>query len=395
MLQDSVSGHPLWATLKNFEGIDKSPGFEEALAQPQYASSLHRVFELVSLIRQRFETAPPLLVSIHYLNQLNTALSNVYSELTQYLSNKNLGHITNVDGHIDKAVFSGLLAFPIQSSEQSVKELTRITEDSINRARHAVRSLGDDRRKTAKDLEQLNEKIAQLGSQIAELTTAVNTQKAEATTTVESLRSSYAGLEQTFKAEFKSLKDENTHNYQDSINQIEHVAGELVAALKVKLVEAEKIVQIVGNVGVTGNYQKMALDETTMANRWRTFTLGAFAVALSVGAFALFSAQDVSFEVSALRMLFAFVVASVTLYTGRESARHRTNADRAKRVELELASLGPFLISLPVEQQNELRTKLTDRYFGKDSEPHVFKSAIEPRELLDLIKDLAAKLTKR
>jgi hypothetical protein len=93
-------------------------------------------------------------------------------------------------------------------------------------------------------------------------------------------------------------------------------------------------------------------------------------------------------------MLFAFLVLGVTVYTGKESARHRSNADRAKRVELELASLGPFVESLDKPKQDALREKLTSEYFGKEAEPHSTTPVIDPNSLVDLLKTAIGKLSK-
>jgi hypothetical protein len=105
-----------------------------------------------------------------------------------------------------------------------------------------------------------------------------------------------------------------------------------------------------------------------------------------VGVWALATAHTVDWTLVIARMLFAFIVASVTLYTGRESARHRTNADHARRTELELASLGPYVDGLEPAQKNALRTKLAERYFGNPAEPHVAKSVLTAKEIVDLLR---------
>src|SRR3546814_16446078 len=67
----------------------------------------------------------------------------------------------------------------------------------------------------------------------------------------------------------------------------------------------------------------------------------------------------------AVRLLYALAVASPAFYTARESARHRTNADRARQTELELASLGPFIDLLNDDDKDAIRKYMISTYFGR------------------------------
>lgn len=60
----------------------------------------------------------------------------------------------------------------------------------------------------------------------------------------------------------------------------------------------------------------------------------------------------------AVRLLYALAIAAPAFYTARESARHRTNADRARQTELELASLGPFIELMEDKVKEEIRKSL-------------------------------------
>jgi hypothetical protein len=146
---------------------------------------------------------------------------------------------------------------------------------------------------------------------------------------------------------------------------------------------------VVGNIGVTGNYQKIAQSETATANVWRWVTIGFFAVgvvlALSSFLIHIFQAQSTeNFWTFAIRFVTALAIASPALYTARESARHRTMADRARQRELELASLGPFIELLPEPMKEQIRSKLVERYFGNDVEQHEIKTPIDPKDLFNL-----------
>ena len=136
--------------------------------------------------------------------------------------------------------------------------------------------------------------------------------------------------------------------------------------------EAARIVGVVGNTGITGNYQKIAMSEAQQADSWRGITIGFFGVGviLAIVTFVTFLEHSADPFSVVIRLLFALGITAPAWYTARESARHRTNADRARQTELELASLGPFIELLPEAKKEEIRAKMTDLYFGKGVETH-------------------------
>jgi hypothetical protein len=96
----------------------------------------------------------------------------------------------------------------------------------------------------------------------------------------------------------------------------------------------------------------------------------------------------------ALRLLTALAIAAPAFYTASESARHRTNSDRARQRELELASLGPFIELLPEPKKQAIIEGMTTRYFGTEVEAHEAKAALDPKDAIDLAKTAIEGLVK-
>jgi len=93
----------------------------------------------------------------------------------------------------------------------------------------------------------------------------------------------------------------------------------------------------------------------------------------------------------AVRLLYAIAITAPAWYTAKESARHRTNSDRARQTELELASLGPFIELLPDDKKEKIREEMTKLYFGRDIQPHTASSPLESatfKELAELVKSI-------
>ena len=280
--------------------------------------------------------------------------------------------------------------------------LAKIADEFGNQTQGMLKSVLDQKDRLQREVEVLTGQIGKLEAQLQSLTDAVAKQQADAMNVVGVVQTAYAAKEQEIMKVFdlaiagqakaheaqmaKYVADEKADR-----NEARSAQETLISQLEDRLEHAKRIVGIIGNIGVTGNYQKTATEESGAANLWRWITLCAFAVAVAAGGWALFLAHDTDLKLTIARMLFALLVLGVTMYTGKESARHRSNADRAKRVELELASLGSFVESLDKPRQDALREKLTSEYFGKESEPHTVAPLVDPNKLLDLLKDAIAK----
>lgn len=172
-------------------------------------------------------------------------------------------------------------------------------------------------------------------------------------------------------------------------------SASLISGLEEQRNNAAKIVQVVGNIGVTGNYQRIANTEEDQANFWRWATVLFFAggVTLAGATFYRFWGEPITPETIsaiAVRLLYAIAITAPAWYTARESARHRTNSDRARQTELELASLGPFIELLPPEKKIAIREEMTKYYFGREVDPHSAKGPLDA----ETVKDIAIELAK-
>jgi hypothetical protein len=81
-------------------------------------------------------------------------------------------------------------------------------------------------------------------------------------------------------------------------------------------------------------------------------------------------------------------------YAITESARHRKMEHRYRRMQLELASIDPFLESLPKEQRDGLKKTLAERIFAQPETPDE-RPAIGVKQAFGLIEKAVDNLTTR
>ena len=68
---------------------------------------------------------------------------------------------------------------------------------------------------------------------------------------------------------------------------------------------------------------------------------------------------------SLVRILAASVLTYPAIYASRESTKHRNLETQNRNLELELASIGPFIELLPKEKQETIKEELVKKYFGQ------------------------------
>lgn len=173
----------------------------------------------------------------------------------------------------------------------------------------------------------------------------------------------------------------------------EKTQSERLDSLRTSQEQAAQIVQVVGNTGITGNYQKIANAEGKQADTWRWITIAFFAagIAIAGATFWKFWHEPFSPETAwsvLIRLMYAIAITAPAWYSAKESARHRSSADRARQTELELASLGPFIELMPDEKKYQIREELTKRYFGNQSPEHTAEPPISIQKLGDLAVEL-------
>lgn len=169
----------------------------------------------------------------------------------------------------------------------------------------------------------------------------------------EQARQQVGAMRQEFDA-FRTEADTNATNARDK--------------LKAYLDEAAKIVGLIANTGLTGNYQRVANEQAKIANLLRWVALGCMGLAIAVASFVVFrvGSADFNWEVGLFRLLGVLTFSIPGWYCARESIRHRMIEQHNRRIELELAALSPYLATLTDDERKRIVTELSGRYFGRD-----------------------------
>ena len=393
--------HPIRALVARILEMQTAPEFAEPSVadSEQYAFARDKVFAMAHAIDALLTHTPAELTSAYALSQLQSNLQAPLNELTAFLANKNAGHISNAATQFEQNVLPTLWGF--------VPPLQRLPEDSLSSllkaqaaaSRESVRQLVVQRDELAKKLEELTSKAEAQSGRLDALAEGSAKERAEAVATVAKLEQLFAQKEIDRAAIFEAAVAEQRAEFKAFETEAKTESEALIAGLEQQRSQAAQIVQVVGNIGVTGNYQQIANAESKQANFWRWVTVAIFCAGIFVAGatFVKFWGQAFSAENAwcvAIRLLYAIAITAPAWYTARESARHRTNSDRARQTELELASIGPFIELMPEDKKVQIREQLTPLYFGKTVEAHIAKNPFDAAAVKDMAIELAKALKK-
>ena len=387
--------HPVRAQISQLLDIQARPEFSEPAISDneQYAFAREKVHAITSLISLRLKQTPAVLASTAALGGLHGQLQAPLNELNAFVSNKDVSHLLNAAAQLEQNVLPLLWGLP-PSNQSEANELTaNLLERQSDVANEAIRQVLASKNQLASQLSAAESSISALQNQLTSMTESAAKERAEAAAAVANLQKSYAEKE----IERANAFNQEIGTFKDGFAKVQLEAS---AAAEQKLIDldgqrarAAQIVQVVGNIGVTGNYQRIANSEARQANVWRLVTLAIFGAGVVVAGATFVKFWDLPVTTENIwsvivRLLYAIAITAPAWYTARESARHRTNADRARQTELELASIGPFIELMPEEKKNQIKEALTKNYFGNRVDNHEVQTPLDVVQFKDLVVEL-------
>lgn len=400
MAFNPVKDHPISDTLKRLLAFQKNvilTGSTSDLDE-QHRWYLDRIFYLATRAVGKVKKKLSLSINLNALNNLNSSAESIIAEINNYISNRNPGHISGAFNQAEQGFQIYLYqAFPTTPNE-GVEEGEAIIESLRKSSESAINEIKSERDKILSDISTLSISVSDNSAAIDILKSNIEGHQTLSQSELTAIKSAYDTLAQKFDTEFQTKSADWEAASTQEIERIANTTNELVEKISKKEKEARSLVQSVGEVLITGTYQKTAADESKIANMFRWITIALFttgiAIVLSnyiVHLIAAFSGTDYSETPWTIltRFLTALVISLPAFYTARESARHRTNADRARQRELELATLGPFIELLPVETKTLIRDRLTDRYFGNSVDAHKVEYPIDAETLAKIAEALS------
>lgn len=296
-----VAQHPLMPALSTFEQLlnQTSPTFGNQ--QPEI---MERARLTAQFLRDRLADPTVALIADNTLTNMHSWIQACVNELQAANSQNNPGAIANGSAFYSNldAISQNLAQMPIS---QPIDKLNTLVEEG-NRRLEAMQ----------------NVQLQQEG--------AWRTARDEQARLLEDARSE---------------KEEGLRRLQEQ----EAAAGKLLAAL--------------GAQGTSAGYRGTAEAEKKQADFWRWVTLAGGLVTAALAVALLLSIHEQGLDAIASRLGVTLPAVLLTVYAGKQSAGHREQERRAKRLELSFGSVDAYLADLDAGSRSDLKKLLSSDLF--------------------------------
>jgi len=152
--------------------------------------------------------------------------------------------------------------------------------------------------------------------------------------------------------------------------------------------QAENIVGVIGDTGIVGGFQKYANKERRSAQFWKIIAFLSFSGLIIFGiiSFKLTVGTDFNWGVLGARLFAASTFGILAAYAARLADKHDFSEKLNRKMELELASIDPYIVNLPEDLQNEIKKQLSDKLFGQYDVLKSHKEETITKNTFDIIK---------
>ena len=390
---EQLRGHAIFTTLADLS---------EKLKDDSLISEDINVIELVDKITQlqtyaeiSLRNVVPELINLGVLNNANSQMTNVRNEVNNYISNKNIAHLNNAASHVD-ATMAQIVLLPVprphiadEVFSESLSKFKSLIQNSFQELKEAkdelaitISSVSSKSDSQSQSLSELSKKIEQQSESIENHIASFNDRfDAYETNSGEKLDEKI----EEYRGQVKQLLEAQKSAFSEQLDNQKSDGAGVIEALELNKQQASDLVQIIGNIGITGNYQNIANQEKAAADKWRNIALFLMigmvgVIALTIG---ISATNGFDWKLALFRIGAALVLAIPATYAARESSKHRVLENINRKAELELASLDPFLEKLPEETRFKVKEELTSKFFGsstadiKDDEPVTHSALLE------------------
>lgn len=373
MKAEEFEEHPIFDRLNSLEEILSNDEAKEKI-DLENLSFFQTVFDFIS---QRVKLILPELVQKKDIDAASNELQTGVSNINSYLGNNNIGHITNATNSFNTAI-NRVKNFPIPYSKTDFN-FSRKVANFEKTAKGKYKNLEKENSELKSELEDFKTDLENKEAELQRILELLETKENEIQNLTSTFQTNFDNLKsqhnqefqndkKTYRSEINDAKEEFREEIDELKSTIDTDTSSLVESLEQKLEDAKKIVNVIGNVGVTGNYQIIANEHESTANLWRWIAVGFMAVfsGLLVWTIIDLSSDGFNWTKSIIRLVAAAALSYPATYAAKESSKHRKLETLNRTAELELASVDTFIEMLDETKKQEIKSKLVEKYFGND-----------------------------
>ncbi len=254
------SASPVFDKLKQFESRIHSDEASEKVD----LENLDFYRSAASYIRSQLDKSITVLINAADLNDIHSHIDNSLRELNGFLGNGNVGHLNNIETYLYPAL-KAIRNFPVPNVNDDfsysalINDLKTLSTQKIAEVNKSIESVEEDIEAVETELVKKETDIQNISKTIADKQTQIEALN-------QSFQTNFDLIKSTEATKFEELRERLKKSIEDQTKKIEDDTKSLVDRLNRKEDEARKLVNVIGNIGATGNYQRVAEAHAKAAN---------------------------------------------------------------------------------------------------------------------------------
>ncbi|CAL8973721.1 hypothetical protein CELL_01603 [Cellulomonas sp. T2.31MG-18] len=362
--QETVRGHTAWAV----HGTTLAQADQDEWPEDETVrDAIDRVRWVLRDVWARFEGMDPRLVASATLDALQSQFAQARDALVNLRSNP--AYVPSVHAACD-AIISSTATWPRPPADADIAVVHRTATDFQANAEKALAGLVETVASASVEADKTKADFAAKSDALQALLTSLS-DRVEAQTSrldagLNALGTRYDEAEAARSDAAEAAAAERVKAFESERERTSALTSAHLSKLEVMLNEARTTLQAIGVTATASHYGTYADQQRKAGFRW---AIAAVAAGLGCAVGVVWALHGVaaggeSWQSASMKSLVSTIVLAVAGYAATQSAAHRREERRARRIQLGLAVLDPFLANVDGDDVKTLRLSLGAELFA-------------------------------
>ena len=303
------------------------------------------------------------LVNTDELNAIQNELQSTLTHLTEYLTDNNTGRLQAVQQNINNSMpFVRNIPIILNKAEFNFSEINANYSDFIETK---IAAINESIAQLNKDIDVSHTQFMGQNNIIDSLKTQLADQQNQTQEIANDFRNYLQGIQQEFEQRGILISNAQKQQFEETKTEFATRVDLLINEIMEKRDKARQMLNVIGQEGTAAHYLDTAVKHTKTANLFRWISLSLMLIICIFILAMIWSSQgEFNWQRYALRLLSISIFIYPATYAARESSKHRNLAHQRETAAVELVSIEPFIELLDDAKKQEIKEKLTEKYFG-------------------------------
>lgn len=350
---------------------------------------IRKLNETIVFFKYALDSVEPWHVSLTTLSNIHSHTSQILSNLTAFINNNHESYINAINSSIDGLLIylSQLLIVKTPEDIEGVKESVISLRRSISQHLSNIdKESSTTSNMLIKNQEKINDLSSAIDNQKTRIDSIINDFQNQFLQTQDNRSSEFNEFLKSHKDQHEKLMAEHKETFNDICsdfqNQSDIIKSEIdtlinefrnnfnneLSMINEMNKEAEKTLGAMSMKSLASGYQRISRNEWVQSIIWNIFSVASIIAVLWFSyKFIILYDGELSWITLISRGMLTGIGVTLFAYCAKQASNHRIEERRNRKIQLELASLNPYIKDLDDKDQKEIKQALIAKYFVGDS----------------------------